>query len=141
MNPGLTAIASSISLRLPITEVSPQCTPALLVLPMHFRLAGSDTGVVRSTDLVSEAASATITAGISPELVLVTETSPELEELRKSSVLSTDDKPELVDVNSRSWWSWWSLSDEASSMAEAGKEGRDKRGERERMKGRGRRER
>lgn len=81
--------------------------------------------VIRSRDLVSIAASATIRGGISPELVLVTETSPELEELRKSSVLSIEDKPELVDVKS--------LSEEASSMAE---EGRGKRGEkRERMKG------
>lgn len=80
--------------------------------------------MVRSTDLVSTAASATIRGGISPELVLVTETSPELEELRKSSVLSIEEKPELVDVKS--------LSEEASSMAEEGRGGGEKR---ERMKG------
>ena len=58
--------------------------------------------MVSSTDLGSRATSATIIAGISPELVLVTEMSPELEELRKSSLLSMDDKPELVDARSRS---------------------------------------
>lgn len=104
-NPGTTATASSISLLLPITDVNPQLTP-LLFRPTHFSLAGAAaiSSAVESPDVedsgsLGTAASNTRILGISSELLLVMETS---QELLESSAVKTDDRPELVDANSRS---------------------------------------
>ncbi|KAA8523167.1 hypothetical protein F0562_009590 [Nyssa sinensis] len=96
-------MASSISLRLPITDVNPHVMP-LLFLPTHFCLAVTVTA--KSPDdpgrnNLGTIASATTAAGISPELLLVAETSPELVVLGKSSVLPNTDMVELVDAKSR----------------------------------------
>lgn len=108
MNPGITATASSISFRLPITEVCPQLTP-LLFLPTHFSLtAGTAASLSASLDAALNGGARitrfTVKDGISPEPLLIEEMSPELLKLRKSSALNTEEmpEPELVDVNSES---------------------------------------
>jgi hypothetical protein len=108
INPGITAIASSISFRLPITEVCPQLTP-LLFIPTHFSLAvvitTSSGAVVSSLDTAINGGARirrlTVNVEISPEPLLIEEMSPELLKLRKSSELNTEEmhEPELVDVN------------------------------------------
>lgn len=100
MNPGTTATASSISFRLPITEVCPQLTP-LLLLPTHFSLT---TAASSDGDDAGSSGARTDRPGISPEPLLEEEMSPELVKLKESSEVSTEEmvEMEVVEVNSES---------------------------------------